>query len=123
MADHDELRRQILSFLRDFKELMGQGNYYVKDHFKNIRTLAELGLTARQRDDLIRSLALEDYAEGPTPDQLKPGHYWVFGRQVDEVEIYIKLKIVEYNNGRESAVCISFHPAAYPMHHPFGRTP
>jgi hypothetical protein len=32
----DELRGQVLSFLKDFKELMGQGHYYVKEHFKNI---------------------------------------------------------------------------------------
>ena len=28
----EELRRQILIFLKDFKELMGQGYYFVKEH-------------------------------------------------------------------------------------------
>ncbi len=46
MADliQDELRRQILNFLYDFKELMGQGNYFIKNHYKNLQAMISLGL-------------------------------------------------------------------------------
>jgi len=117
----DELRGQVLSFLKDFKELMGQGHYYVKEHFKNIQTLMDLGLTTRLRDEFILSIALEDYSSGPNPDELNPGYFWVFGKGLDSTEIYIKLKIVIYNNGNEQAVCISFHPLEHPLKYPFRR--
>lgn len=117
----DELKRQVLDFLREFKELMGQGRYIVKGHFKNIQTLKDLGITARLRDELILSIALQDYSSGPNPDELNPGHFWVFGKELDKTEIYIKLKIVTYNRGNEKAICISFHPSEHPMKHPFRR--
>ncbi len=115
----DELTNQIRDFLSDFKELMGVGCYYVKDHFKNLQTLIELGLTKRQRDEIILAISLADYASGPNPDQYTPGYYWVFGKEMNGTEIYIKLKLVTFKNGNEKAVCISFHPSEFPMNYPF----
>ena len=117
----EELRRQILNFLKDFKELMGQGHYYVKEHHKNIQVLRDLGITARIRDEIILSVAIEDYSSGPNPDEYHPGYYWIFGKNIDAVEIYIKLKIVTYNNGNERAVCYSFHSSEHPLNYPFRR--
>jgi len=114
----DELRSQVRSFLKDFKELMGQGRYYVLDHEKTKQTLIQLGLNYRQLDELIHSLELEDYSSGPTPDQYKPGIYWVFGKNLEEIEIYIKLKIVTYRNGDEQAICISFHRSERSLKYP-----
>ena len=37
----EELRRQILNFLKDFKELMGQGHYFVKEHLKKHKRLRQ----------------------------------------------------------------------------------
>jgi hypothetical protein len=116
----EELRFHVLSFLKDFKELMRQGNYYVREHIKNIQALIELGLTTRLRDEIIFSITIEDYCSGPVPDQLHPGVYWIFGKEVEEVEIYIKLKIVTYSHG-EKAICISFHPSEHPLRYPFRR--
>ncbi|MEL7636880.1 MAG: hypothetical protein AAGU03_03885 [Anaerolineaceae bacterium] len=114
-----ELRRQILNLLKDFKELMGQGHYYVKEHHKNIQALRDLGINARLRDELILSIAMDDYSSGPNPDEYHPGYFWVFGKNLDAVEIYIKLKIVSYYGGNERAVCLSFHPSEHPLKHPF----
>jgi hypothetical protein len=115
----DELTNQIRDFLRDFKELMGEGRYYVKDHFKNLQTLAELGLTEKQRDEIILAISLVDFVSGPNPDQYRSGYYWVFGKELNGTEIYIKLKLVTFKNGNEKAVCISFHPSEFPMNYPF----
>ncbi len=115
----EELRRLILNFLNDFKELMGQGHYYVKEHHKNIQALRDLGINARLRDEFILSVAIDDYSSGPNPDEYHPGYYWVFGKNLDAVEIYIKLKIVSFNNGNERAVCLSFHHSERPMKYPF----
>lgn len=115
----EEFHKQILIFLKDFKELMGQGAYLVKGHLKNIQTLVDLGITIKQRDDIILSIKLEDYSSGPINDKYHSGDYWVFGKKVEITEIYIKLKIITFNNGNERAVCISFHPSEYPMNYPY----
>lgn len=118
-APDEEIRCQILNFLNDFKELMGQGHYYVKKHHKNIQTLNKLGINARTRDEMILAIGMMDYSSGPTPDEYHPGDYWVFGKDIDALEVYIKLKIISYNNGNEKAVCISFHPSEHPLKYPF----
>lgn len=115
----EELRFHILNLLKDFKELMGQGHYYVKEHHKNIQALRDLGINARLRDELILSVAMDNYSSGPNQDEYHPGYYWVFGKNLDNVEIYIKLKIVSLNNGNEKAVCLSFHPSEHPLKYPF----
>ena len=51
-------------------------------------------------------------------DEFKPGYYWVFGKQIDGVEVYIKLKIAGLA-GAERAVCLSFHKAERPLSYPF----
>lgn len=117
----EDLRRQTLIFLRDFKDLMMQRPLQNLDHLKNINAMKNLGITARIRDELILSLAIENYSSGPRTDQYKPGVYWVFGKELDSIEIYIKLKIVTDNNGNETAVCMSFHPSEYSMKYPFRR--
>ena len=114
----DELRLQINYFLKDFKELVYQGQYSVKGHLKNIEALSQLGLTSRQRDECILSLSLSDYCQGPVTDTMHAGHYWVFGKFINNIEIYIKLKVITYNNGNETAVCISFHPSESPLSYP-----
>ena len=115
----EELRHQILIFLNDFKELMGQGHYIVKNHLKNLQALKDLGITARIRDEIILATGLRNYSSGPNLDLYNPGDYWVFGSAIDSVEVYIKLKIITFNNGREKAVCISFHPSESPLTYPF----
>jgi hypothetical protein len=113
-----ELRSQILDFLKDFKDLMGQGCYLVQNHLKNLEALGDLGINLRQRDETILSLSLENYSSGPTVDEYKPGYFWVFGKWLGEVEIYIKLKIVTFNHGKERAVCISFHRSEWALKYP-----
>ena len=115
----EELRRQTLNFLKDFKELMGQGRYFVKEHRKNVRTLKDLGINARIRDEIILSVAMENYSSGPNPDEDHPGYYWVFGKDFNTIEIYIKLKIISYNNGNERAICFTFHPSEHSLKYPF----
>lgn len=114
-----ELRHQVLFFLNEFKDLIGQGRYYIKDHLKNREALITLGITGRIRDEIIQSMAVDDYSSGPTADILHPGHYWAFGKCVNSIEIYIKLKIVTQSSGDEKAICLSFHPSEHPLRYPF----
>ena len=38
---------------------------------------------------------------------------WVFGKDHNDVEIYIKISVAE------KALCISFHEAEHPLQYPF----
>lgn len=47
---------------------------------------------------------------------------WVFGKDVKDREVYIKLQIIEaiQQNGMKSqTICISFHIAEHPLVYPF----
>ncbi len=115
----DELRREILRFLRDFKELMDQGRYLIKTRTVNTETLVQLGITKRQRDEIIYSLSVLDFCSGPIRDLNDRGNLWVFGQIVSSKEIYIKLQIVTRENAEETAFCVSFHQAELPLKYPF----
>lgn len=117
----EELRRQIINFLREIKDLIQQGHYQILGRIKNYDSMIALGITERMRDEFILSLAVENYSSGPMMDEYKPGNIWVFGKELDSTEIYIKLKIVTDNHGNEMALCMSFHPSEYRMKYPFRR--
>ena len=113
----EELRRYVPEFLAEIKNLILQEGLYVAEHQKNKATLLELGLTGKQREEIVLSLSVEDYCSGPTRDEYKPGNYWVFGKHIDGVEVYIKLKIAG-QAGNEHAVCFSFHKSEHPLRYP-----
>lgn len=103
------------------KELMVKieffGIMYLDERGKNQQALHELEITPAKRKEIILSLKADDYSQGPLPELmhgLLP--MWVFGKQVKGIEVYIKVSMGIKNN---SAVCISFHPADYPLNYPF----
>jgi hypothetical protein len=109
-TEDDAKRDDILYFLRDLKECIGENRFYVTDRVKNQEALIELGLTERIREDEIYSLTLSNYCSGPEQDHDRPGSVWIFGKKIDGVEVYIKLKIFNIK-GTDQAKCISFHIA------------
>ncbi len=113
----NELKKHVRQFLKEFKSLVDQNGLIVKDRQKNQNSLLEMGLTARQRKDIILSLSVQDYCAGPKEDIYEPGQFWVFGKHVDGEEVYIKLKISE-SSGEEYAVCFSFHKSEFPLSYP-----
>jgi len=110
---------EVIRFLRDFKALMQEGRYSIKKHYKNLQTLIDLGITYRMRDETLLALKVCDYSSGPNNDEYGKADYWIFGKVIDNVEIYIKLQIFTYSDGNERAVCISFHTAEYALGYPF----
>jgi hypothetical protein len=122
MADipDEELQNFIRNFLKEFKALVIEHGLIVQERLKNQQGLLALGLTFRQREAIVLSLSLEDYSAGPVEDEYKPGHYWIFGKRIEDVEVYIKVKIAGPPE-KEHAVCFSFHKAEYPLSYPFAR--
>jgi hypothetical protein len=114
----DELRRLVRQFLEEFKALIYEKGLFVQDRQINRQDLLRLGLTAKQREEAVLSLSVLDYNTDPIKDEYKSGDYWVFGKHIEGVEIYIKLKIAGHY-GTEHAVCFSFHKSKYPLSYPF----
>lgn len=93
------------------------GIIFQDDRGKNQQTLYELEISPSMRNEIISTLAVDDYSEGPLQEKMHgilP--MWVFGKEVKSREIYIKVSLGISNR---SAVCISFHFAQYPMNYPF----
>ena len=80
-------------------------------------TLVQLGLTKANLEEILLRLSVMDYCQGPEPDRDRPGNLWIFGREIEGHEVYIKLKVTQAGGG-QIAKCISFHIARHPLEYP-----
>jgi hypothetical protein len=112
-------RLQVNNFLQEFKEIVttGRGLDIIPRPINNA-TILMLGLTRNAVKNELLSLTVEDYCYGPEPDQDQPGELWIFGKEINTHDIYIKLKIAKVNNIK-IAKCISFHEAQHPIDYAF----
>ena len=111
-------KAKVKSFLQELKQTIKIWDIYFIDRPKNsVHYLAELGITANMRKDIILQLELEDYSQGPNPETQYGGtELWIFGKTINTEEIYIKLTISKKTS---NAICISFHKAEHSMEFPF----
>ncbi len=83
---------EVERFLASLKAKLNSGGRIIfLERDKNEQALADLGITGSLREDVIKSLVVEDYSEGPNADtQISGGNpLWVFGRFFLNQEIYI----------------------------------
>lgn len=111
-------KQEVEIYLKELKLKMKIfGILFLDDRGKNQQTLLDLEISPAKRNEIMNSLEVEDYLQGPLGEKmhgLLP--MWVFGRNVKEKEVYIKVsKGIENNR----AVCISFHIAEHKMNYPF----
>ena len=111
-------KEDVQSFLEQFHEKMKIfGIIYRDDRGKNQKALEELEIVPSFRKVVIENLTAEDYVEGPVIDTLnKLGEMWVFGKDVKNREVYIKIMISDYGG---QTICISFHLAETSLKYPF----
>ena len=114
------LREEVEVFLQSFHEKVEVfGILFRDDRAKNRNALFDLDITRFERMEVIKSIESEDYSEGPITDELNHGsEMWVFGKDVKDIEVYIKITMGGFN-GR--SICISFHRAEHPMNYPLKR--
>lgn len=108
---------EVRTFLRKFKSLLAAKNFHLVERDKTDQTLIKLGLTRKNMRDELLGLTVLDYCSGPDPDLNKPGNVWVFGKLIEDQEIYVKLKVVEIE-AFDEALCLSFHIAEKPLKYP-----
>lgn len=112
--------QEVKIFLSEFKVKMDIYSVVFRDDRtvkKNTAALLALDLLPMERKEILKRLEVDDYCQGPTDDALyQMSPMWVFGKEVKGKEIYIKISV-----GQESlpVLCISFHPAEFPMNYPF----
>ena len=111
-------KNEVDTYLKELKVKMKIfGLLYLDNRGKNQQTLHDLEITPAKRTEIISSLRVEDYSQGPLEEKMRGLlAMWVFGKQVKTREVYIKVSMGIENS---QAVCISFHIAEHPIHYPF----
>ena len=99
---------QIKLALFMIKKLLSEKKYRFIERQKNLETLAQLAMLPEDIIEEINSLTCEDYCSGPSDDRnsAEKNCIWEFGKQIDDVTVYIKIKLTV-----EEVLTISFHTA------------
>jgi hypothetical protein len=110
--------QHIEAFLKEFRQKKKiYGLLFRDDRAKNQQTLLDLEITSRKREEIIDSIQVRDYVEGPKEESLYKGAaMWVFGKQVKGRDVYIKITM---GFPSTSVICISFHIAERTLTYPF----
>lgn len=108
-------KAEVERFLSQFVPKMEIFGIMFLDRDKNTEALKMLGITPSTRKELIREIQVDDYIESII-DEFSFGDMWVFGKDYDGEELYIKISLGAPNT---STVCVSFHVAQYPLSYAF----
>ena len=110
--------QDVRDFLLAFKRVAtGGSGIDIVPRAETRPTLVRLGLTKANLEGVLLELSVTDYCQGPKPDRDRPGNVWIFGREIEGYEVYIKLKVAQAGE-KQIAKCISFHIAKYPLKYP-----
>ncbi|WP_082911279.1 toxin [Pedobacter psychrophilus] len=107
----------VAQFLNDFKVKYSVFDILFRDHRKkNTEALLALDIIPLKRKEIIETIEVQDYSEGPLDDTLYGvASMWVFGKKLNGEEIYIKISMGIPDS---SVICISFHTAEHKMKYP-----
>lgn len=90
---------------------------------KNKEAILALGYNYAAVKQEIESLEASHFSEGPVDEHNAINQVWIFGKIIQNREVYIKIKLIGMNNqGREvdTVHCLSFHFAEYNLDYPYG---
>jgi len=108
--------QEVEEFLAQLRLAIAEGRYQLVPRKKNLDDIARLGLSVRMAKSIVIELAPEDYLKGPEWDlDGSEGDVWVFGKIIEETQIYIKLKLEKGN-----VKVLSFHVAERRLKRPLG---
>ena len=107
-------KQEVEAFLNQFGIKFDVWGIFYLDREKNEEALKVLGITPKARDEIVRQLQPDDYVETLPADFFE--EMWVFGRDMDDTELYIKIAMGRPN---DRTICISFHIAEHPINYAF----
>ncbi len=113
-------REEVEAFLQRVREAARNDRIrFWGERKKNRKCFIDLRLTENDVVGYLANLEIEDYCEGPAPDEKgNPRMIWVFGLQIRDVEIYVRLADRAVDS-HDHCVCISFHPSEHPLTYPY----
>ena len=117
------MRDQVEQFLDRWSTAVREKSATFIPTEKNRTTMLTLLMDKAELEEVLANLTPENYSQGPEPDEdpAKKGDVWVFGTELQNREVYIKVKLIEAS-GDETPVCLSFHFAEYGMQYPLRRS-
>ena len=123
-------KKDVKKFLDDIKAIINDVSFDSNDDLIIIKsskdevqystryTLLDLDYDTVDVVDRLKELAVSDYSETLIDkDDDKPPLLFVFGKDINNRQVYIKLKIKGENNRR--ILCLSFHYAKHKMKFPY----
>lgn len=108
-------QKDVEAFLRQFLPKMDVMGIIFLNRSKNQEALKMLGITPSARKEIIKSITSDDYIE-TIIDEFSFGDMWVFGKDCEGVDVYVKIALGKPNT---NTICISFHTAEYPLKYAF----
>ena len=123
-------KKDVKNFLDDLKTIINDVSFDSNDDLIIIKsskdevqystryTLFDLDYDTVDVVDRLKELTVSDYSETLIDkDDDKPPLLFVFGKDINNRQVYIKLKIKGENNRR--ILCLSFHYAKHKMKFPY----
>lgn len=124
-------KNEVLSFLKDLKEVLDKEDFNIDTDLTLIRTkkpddekhstpytLVDLDYDTNDVVDRLKELTIEEYSETKIDrNDIDPPYLFVFGKEISGKTVYIKLKIKGKQERR--VLCVSFHYARDPMKFPY----
>lgn len=107
-------KQEVEQFLSQFGIKFDIWGIFYLDRDKNLEALKALGITQKARDEIVRQVKPDDYVETLIADFFN--EMWVFGKDMEGTELYIKIALGQPNN---RTICISFHLAEHPIRYVF----
>ena len=116
--DKSETKAEVEEFLREARELIGQGRVFFVPRRESVLWIEELEISIEQVYEILQRLTPNNYCAGPEEDRDRRATFvWKFGGTVEKQQTYIKLKIEASSDGK-FLKCLSFHLARFALEHP-----
>ena len=123
-------KKQIVEFLNELHDIINRDDFNIDKHFVFIKskkeevvfstpyTIVDLDYDNMDVVNRLRELTILDYSETLfDKDDENPPLLFVFGKDINGKEVYIKLKIKGVETRK--VLCVSFHYAKYKMDYPY----
>ena len=125
-------KKEVIAFLEELKGLLGRDDFNIDTDLTLIRkrkagddqkystpyTLLDLDYDASDVVERLKELTVEEYSETKIDkDDLNPPLLFVFGKDINNRLVYVKLKIK--GDQQRHVLCVSFHYAKEKMNFPY----
>ncbi len=125
-------KKEVIDFLNELHTVINSESFNIekdftlikkkkkkeKEQFSTLYTLLDLDYDAIDVIERLKDLVIEDYSETLIDkDNIEPPLLFVFGKDINNRQIYIKLKMKEKQT--KHVLCVSFHYAEEKMLFPY----